>query len=116
MLSSSLPRHPPRGRQLGTNSLIVVVSSSMIWLQHKASCYRGHGYSNRLISLQGCTSVTLRRSDLQGGVHLVREHPTEAIRHKVAHPSEINRDVIRQTISYVRRALDPNPNVLLHGA
>src|SRR3954470_22420888 len=66
-------------------------------------------------SLQGCTSVTLRRSDLQGGAHLVREHPTEAIRHKEAHPSEINREVIRRTISYVRRALDPNPNVLLHG-
>src|SRR3954470_7533365 len=65
--------------------------------------------------MQGCTSVTLQRSDLQGGVHLVREHPTEAIRHKVAHPSAINREVIRQTISYVHRALDPNPNVLLHG-
>src|SRR3954462_1245229 len=67
-------------------------------------------------SVQGCTSVTLQRSDLQGGVHLVREHPTEAIRHKVAHPSAINREVIRRTISYVSRALDPNPNVLLHGA
>src|SRR3954470_18386691 len=67
-------------------------------------------------SLQGCTGVTLRRSDLPGGVHLVREHPTEAIRHKEAHPSEINREVIRRTISYVHRALDPNPNVLLHGA
>src|SRR3954470_4586342 len=67
-------------------------------------------------SLQGCTGVTLRCSDLQGGVHLVRQHPTEAIRHKEAHLSEINREVIRRTISYVRRALDPNPNVLLHGA
>src|SRR3954465_82598 len=37
--------------------------------------------------MQGCTSVTLQRSDLQGGVHLGREHPTEAIRHKVSHPS-----------------------------
>src|SRR3954464_813033 len=67
-------------------------------------------------SLQGCTSVTLQRSDHQGGVHLVREHPTKAIRHKVAHPSAINIEVIRRTISYVRRALDPNLNVLLHGA
>src|SRR3954464_1868903 len=66
-------------------------------------------------SLQGCTSVTLRRSNLQGGAHLVRGHPTEAIRHKEAHPSEINREVIRRTISYVRRALDPNLNVLLQG-
>src|SRR3954466_95010 len=67
-------------------------------------------------SLQGCTSVTLQRSDLQGGAHLVREHPTAAIRHKVAHPSAINKEVIRRTISYVRRPLYPNPNVLLHGA
>src|SRR4051812_37177711 len=67
-------------------------------------------------SLQGCTSVTLRRSDLQGGGNRVRERSTKAIRHKVAHPSAINREVIRRTISYVRRALYPNPNVLLHGA
>src|SRR4051812_17981122 len=60
--------------------------------------------------------MTLRPSDLQGGVYLVTEHPTEAIQHKVAHPSAINREVIRRTKSYVRRALDPNPNVLLHGA
>ena len=30
-------------------SLIVIVRSGKIQLQHKASCYRGHGYSNRLI-------------------------------------------------------------------
>src|SRR3954463_11183377 len=69
-----------------------------------------------LSSLQGCTGVTLRRSDLQGGGNLVRERSTKAIRHKVAHPSVINREVIRRTISYVRRVLDPYPNVLLHGA
>src|SRR3954471_5362404 len=34
--------------------------------------------------------MTLQRSDLQGGVHLVREHPTEAIRHKAAHPSNVS--------------------------
>src|SRR4051812_8724513 len=67
-------------------------------------------------SLQGCTSVTLQRSDLQGGGNRVRERSTKAIRHKVAHPSAINKEVIRRTISYVRRDLDPNPNVLLHGA
>src|SRR3954463_10092363 len=69
-----------------------------------------------LSSLQGCTGVTLRRSDLQGGGNRVRERSTKVIRHKAAHPSAINREVIRRTISYVRRALDPNPNVLLHGA
>src|SRR3954468_7227194 len=70
----------------------------------------------RSIFPAGCTSVTLQRSDLQGGGNRVRERSTKAIRHKVAHPSAINREVIRRTISYVRRALDPNPNVLLHGA
>src|SRR3954464_13214041 len=67
-------------------------------------------------SLQGCTNVTLQRSDLQGGGNRVRERSTKAIRHKAAHPSAINIEVIRRTISYVRRALDPNPNVLLHCA
>ena len=71
---------------------------------------------DRSIFPAGVHCVTLRGSDLQGRVHLVREHATEAIRHKEAHPSEINKEVIRRTISYVRRALDPNPNVLLHGA
>src|SRR3954463_4980972 len=69
-----------------------------------------------LSSLQGCTGVTLRCSDLQGGGNRVRERSTKAIRHKGAHPSAINREVIRRTISYVHRALVPNPNVLLHGA
>src|SRR3954466_15626517 len=113
MLLSSLPRHPPRGRQPGTNSFIEVVSSSMIWLQHKASCYRGHDYSNRLIFPPG---VHWRDSTTLGSLgwrHRVRERSTEAIQHKVVHPSKINREVIRRTISYVRRALDPNPNVLL---
>src|SRR3954469_23874828 len=57
-------------------------------------------------------NYTLGSPDL---VHLIQACPTEAIRHKEAHPSAINREVIRRTISYVRRALDPNPNVLLHG-
>src|SRR3954468_16327605 len=116
MPPSSLPRVPCEEEDPEPYSLIVVVCSGKIQLQHKASCYRGHGYSNRLNSLQGCTSVTLQRSDLQGGGNRVRERSTKAIRHKVAHPSAINREVIRRTIAYVRRALDPNPNVLLHGA
>src|SRR3954470_15566988 len=44
MLPSSLPRHPREEAKLGTNSLIIVISSGMIWLQHKASCYHGHDY------------------------------------------------------------------------
>src|ERR1041385_6067339 len=116
MPPTSPPRHPCEEENLEPYSLIVVVCSGKIQLQHKASCYRGHDYSNILIFPVGVHCVTLQRSDLQGGVHLAREHPTEAIRHKVAHPSAINREVIRRTISYVRRALDPNPNVLMHGA
>src|SRR3954468_1850982 len=116
MLPSSLPRHPPRGRQLGTNSLIVVVSRSMIWLQHKASCYRGHGYSNRLIIPAGVHWRDSTTLGSPGGGNRVRERSTKAIRHKATHPSAINREVIHRTISYVRWALDPNPNVLLHGA
>src|SRR3954469_24296763 len=58
-------------------------------------------------------NYTLGSPDL---VHLIQACPTEGFRHKEAHPSAINREVIRRTISYVRRALDPNPNVLLHDA
>ena len=89
-------------------SLIVIVSSGKIQLQHKASCYRGHGYSNRLNSLQGCTTVQPTRSDLQGGVNLVRERPTEAIRHIAVHP-RLSREAIRRTISYAPRGLGPSP-------
>ena len=94
MLPSSLPRHPPRGKQLGTNSLIVVVCSGRVWLQHKASCYREHGYSNRLIFPAGVHLCYATRTDLQGGRNLVRERSTKAIRHKAAHPSAINKEVI----------------------
>src|SRR3954463_2473228 len=88
-------------------NLIVIVSSGKIQLQHKASCYRGHGYSNRLNSLQGCTTVQPARSDLQGGGHHVRERSTKAIRHATIHP-RLNREAIRQTISYALRGLGPS--------
>src|SRR4051812_18507911 len=90
MLTSSLPRHPREEAKLRTNSLIVIVSSSMIWLQHKASCYCVHDYSNRLIFPAGVTGMTLQRSDLKGGGNRVRERSTKAIRHKVAHPSNVS--------------------------
>src|ERR1041385_134784 len=106
------PSSPPRLRCEEENpepySLIVIVSSGKIQLQHKASCYREHGYSNRLNSLQGCTTVQHARSDLQGGVNLVRECPTEAIRHIVVHP-RLSREAIRRTISYAPRGLGPSP-------
>src|ERR1041384_8040652 len=68
-------------------SLIVVVCSSRLWLQHKASCYRGHGYPNRLSSLQGLHYCYPAHSDFQGGVHHVSECPTEPIRHAEPHPT-----------------------------
>src|SRR3954465_9730837 len=97
-----LPRHPREERKPGTNSLIVVVCSSRIRLQHKASCYRGHGYSNRFNSLQGCTTVQHARSDLQGGGHLITERSTKAIRHGPTHP-KLSIESIRRTICYALR-------------
>src|SRR3954471_3422507 len=89
-------------------SLIVIVSSGKIRLQHKASCYRGHDYSNRLNSLQGCTTVQPTSSDLKGDGNLVRQSSTEAIRHAASHP-RLNREVICGTISYALRGLGPSP-------
>src|SRR3954470_6136339 len=82
----SLPRHLAEEEKPGSNSLIVVVCSGRVWIQHKASCYHGHSYSNRLIFPTGVHWCHTTRSDLRDGVHLVREHPTEAIRHVEAHP------------------------------
>src|SRR3954466_16176833 len=59
MPSSSLPRHPREEAKPGTNKYKDMVCSGRVSLQHKTSCYRGHGYSNRSSSLQGCTSVIL---------------------------------------------------------
>src|ERR1041385_8617225 len=85
------PRSPPRHPREEENSepyiLIIIVSSGKIHLQHKASCYRGHGYSNRLIFPTGVHLCYTTRTDLQGGRHLVRERSTEAIQHSVAHLS-----------------------------
>src|SRR3954466_6998054 len=89
-------------------SLIVLIRSGKIQLQHKASCYRGHGYSYRLNSLQGCTTVQPACSDLQGDGHLVRECSTETIRHIAVHP-RLSREAIRRTISYAPRGLGPSP-------
>ena len=87
MPPSSLPRHPREEAKPGTNKYKDIVCSGRIWLQHKASCYRGHGYSNRLIFPAGVHWCHTTHLDLQGGVHLVREHPIEAIRHAEAHPT-----------------------------
>src|SRR3954453_15816604 len=89
MPPSSLPRQPREEAELRTNSLIVIVCSDRLELQHKASCYCGHGYPNRLIFLAGVHWCDTTRSDLQCGVPLVREHPKEAIRHNIAHLSNL---------------------------
>src|ERR1041384_1571737 len=102
MPSRSPPRLPCEEENPEPYSSIVLVCSGKVQLQHKASCYREHGYSNRLNSLQGCTTVQPARSDLQGGVNLVKECPTEAIRHMTAHP-RLSREAIRGTISYALR-------------
>src|SRR3954462_14597179 len=108
MPPSSLPRLPCEEGDPEPYSLVVVVCSGKVPLQHKASCYRGHGYSNRLNSLQGCTTVKPTCSDLQGDGHLVRECSTEAIRHIATHP-RLSREAIRRTISYALRGLGPSP-------
>src|SRR3954471_4257701 len=87
MPPSSPPRHPREEENPEPYSLIIIVCSGKIQLQHKASCYRGHGYSNRLIFPTGVHLCYTTRTDLQGGVHLVRECPIEAIRHSIAHLS-----------------------------
>src|SRR3954469_21459740 len=84
---SSPPRHPSEEGNPEPYSLIIIVCSGKIQLQHKASCYRGHGYSNRLIFPAGVHLCYTTRTDLQGGVHLVRECSIEAIRHSVDHLS-----------------------------
>src|SRR3954469_2897570 len=86
MPPSSPPRHPSEEENPEPYSLIIV-SSGKIQLQHKASCYRGHGYSNRLIFPAGVHLCYATRTDLQGGGNLVRERSTEAIRHFIAHHS-----------------------------
>jgi hypothetical protein len=87
MPPSSPPRHPREEENPEPYSLIIIVSSGKIQLQHKASCYRGHGYSNRLIFPAGVHLCYATRTDLQGGGNLVRERSTEAIRHFIAHLS-----------------------------
>src|SRR3954452_14280678 len=85
MPPSSTPRHPREEENPEPYSLIIIVSSGKIQLQHKASWYRGHGYSNRLIFPAGVHLCYATRTDLQRGGNLVREHSTEAIRHFIAH-------------------------------
>src|SRR3954466_2615361 len=107
------PRIPPRlpceEENPEPNSLVVVVCSSRVWLQHKASCYRGHGYPNRLSSLQVLHYCYPTRLDLQGGVHLVRECPTEAIRYAEVHLSSSKERPSAGLNTKHKGTLDPCP-------
>src|SRR3954471_13309886 len=83
MPPSSPPRHPCEEEDPEPYNLIVIVSSGKIQLQHKASCYRGHGYSNRLIFPTGVhwrDSTTLGspgwREPCQGTLH--QRYPTQS--------------------------------------
>ena len=87
MPPSSPPRHPREEENPEPYSLIIIVCCGKIQLQHQASCYRGHGYPNRLIFPAGVHLCYATRTDLQGGGNLVRERSTEAIRHFIAHLS-----------------------------
>src|ERR1044072_4616042 len=51
------------------------------------------------------------RSDLQGGVHLVREHPTEAIRHNAVHPTAHQRGPRRSTALRARGSWAYHPSL-----
>src|SRR4051812_39162700 len=87
MPPSSPPQHPREEENPEPYSLMIIVCSGKIQLQYKASCYRGHGYSNRLIFPAGVHLCYTKRTDIQGGGHLFRERSTEAIRNSVAHLS-----------------------------
>ena len=93
-----MPRDPSstslRGRKLGNNSLIIVPVIV-------CSCI-GSGYNTkRPVIVDTAIRIDLLhagvhycypiRSDLPGRAHLVRECPTEAIRHAIGHP-RLNRE------------------------
>src|SRR3954462_6663184 len=75
MPPSSLPRHPREEAKPGTNKYKDIVCSGRIWLQHKASYYRGHVYSNRLLPCRGCTTVTLHARISRVAYTLLRNAP-----------------------------------------
>src|ERR1041385_6490483 len=86
----------PRGRKPGTNSLIVEVCSGRIWLQHKASCYRGHDYSTRLLPCGGAL-VSYYTLGSPGLIHLIQACPTKGCPICLSPSFEINREAIRQS-------------------
>src|SRR3954468_5554405 len=58
---------------------------------------------------RGALIITTARSDLQGGVHLVRECPTEAIRYAEVHPSSSTERPSAGLNPKYKGTLDPCP-------
>src|SRR3954471_10320918 len=99
MPPSSPPRHPREEENPEPYSLIIIVSSGKIQLQHKASCYRGHGYLNRLIFPAGVHLCYATRTDLQGGGNFVRGTLHRGYPTLPSLSFKLNREVIRRSNS-----------------
>src|SRR3954463_3002125 len=87
MPPSSLPRHPRKEAKLGTNKYKIefVVGGSGFSIKRPVTVDTAIDRIN--LPCRGALIITTACSDLPGGVHLVREHPTEAIRYAGVHPS-----------------------------
>src|SRR3954470_207359 len=87
MLPSSLPRHPREEAKPGTKKYKIqfVVVGSGFSIKRPVTVDTTIDRIN--LPCRGALIITTARSDLPGGVHLVREHPTEAIRYAGVHPS-----------------------------
>src|SRR3954467_10939100 len=86
MPPSSLPRHPREEAKLGTNKYKIefVVVGSGFSIKRPVTVDTAIDRIN--LPCRGALIITSARSDLQGGIHLVRAHPTESIRYARVHP------------------------------
>src|SRR4051812_50228290 len=87
MHPSSLPRHPCEEAKLGANKykIYFLVVGSGFSIKRPVTVDTAIDRIN--LPYRGALIITSARSDLQGGVHLVRAHPTVAIRYVGVHPS-----------------------------
>src|SRR3954471_8301784 len=87
MPPSSLPRHPREEAKLGTNKykIYFVVVGSGFSIKRPITVDTAIDRIN--LPCRGDLIITTARSDLPGGVLLVGEHPTKAIRYPGVHPS-----------------------------
>src|ERR1041384_1190028 len=87
MPPSSLPRHPHEEEKLGTNKYKIWFVAIESGFSIKRPVTVDTAIDRINLPCRGALIITSARSDLQGGVHLVREHPTESIRYAGVHPS-----------------------------